>query len=203
MNDKLRTYITCVNYSDFLRLSLPTTKWLKPTIITRKEDTETQELAAMHGCPYYISEAWGATFNKAAAINDVLDTSGWVLLLDADILLPSPFGLPDDKVPLYGARSRHCEKFEDFGKKWENYPYRRSTYKLGENRFRLAGYFHLWWGPSQPEKLPPSPRKDASKYDMKHSERFERVELLPDYEVLHIGESMKNWKGRITEKWEI
>lgn len=205
MADKIKTYVTCVNYADMLVHSLPTIKWLDPLVITKKDDKETIAVVESYGCRYHISDKWGDTFNKAAALNDVLDTSSWVLLIDADILLPRPFILPASKKYLYGAACRHCEEKENFGKDWTEYPFRRSFYPQIVNKKRidaLAGYFHLWWGPYRPEPLLSSRSKDAGDYDMLHAIRFPyRNVLLPDYEVLHLGKTDLNWKGRVSPKW--
>lgn len=192
--EPVRTYITCVHYADYLRYSLPTTEFLDPIIITSEEDKETQQVAIENGCDFCISDAWGRTFSKSSALNEVIDYSGWVLLLDADILLPGPFPILDDKERIYGVNCRWCKRFQDFGKSWKEYPYRGT---LCDNR--PAGFFQLWWGPYEDRNLPHSP--NAATYDRLHGQRFKKYGLIPNYEALHIGETTTNWNGRKTKRW--
>jgi hypothetical protein len=95
---RISTVIPCVNYDDFLALTLPRTISVleNVTILTAPEDVRTLAVARAHRVPVFVTDAWWTgAFNKARALNKWLDSLGeasaedaWCLTLDADILLP-------------------------------------------------------------------------------------------------------------------
>lgn len=74
---------------------------------------------------------------------DFLDRDGWILVWDADIVLPGDMAIDESKLDpefLYGCHRRimkdPCDALADPPKPWD--AYRR------HDEFELAGYFHLF-----------------------------------------------------------
>ncbi len=96
---RLEALTVCENYGDYLRLTLPNAVAAvdRMLVVTTKQDKETQKIAKKCGAEVLLTDrlhAGGAPFRKGAAINDglnALDDQAWVLILDADIILPESF----------------------------------------------------------------------------------------------------------------
>jgi hypothetical protein len=96
---KIEAVIVCVNYDDYLAITLPRHINLfdNLVVVTSTEDVKTQELCTEMGVKCIVTDSFydnSAMFNKGKAINQglqALDLSDWVLFLDADILLPKDF----------------------------------------------------------------------------------------------------------------
>lgn len=112
---KIEAVIVCDQYSDFLRLTLPTNKYLfdRLIVVTAPEDKKTQRC-----CEHYHVEClptdslrsrW-KEFRKAEGINEgiaKLKGDGWIAHMDADIYLPPQTRLllenaNLDKTMIYG-----------------------------------------------------------------------------------------------------
>lgn len=119
--------VTCVNYDDYLRLTLPRTvnQVDKTVVLTSERDPAARKLAAEHGAECYVTETWfadGAIFNKAKVLDEYIDKhpeTEWVLTLDSDIILPKGFKAilvqaNLDPKRLYGAPRRYCERPKDW-----------------------------------------------------------------------------------------
>jgi hypothetical protein len=96
----LRGITVCVNYADLLRITL----WRNMRhlseclVVTSPDDHETVGLCrGVPGVSVHVTDAFtrhGAKFNKGLALEetfDVLGRHGWILIWDADILLPEVF----------------------------------------------------------------------------------------------------------------
>jgi len=96
---RLECVMVCVGYSDFLEITLPwnVRHWDKTVVVTSPEDSLTAETAKKYGALVVISDSYrakGARFNKGSMLNAgmaALDHDDWVMLTDADILLPPDF----------------------------------------------------------------------------------------------------------------
>lgn len=94
----LSAVTVCVDYSQYLEITAENRsqfdRWI---VVTTREDRETQEVCRKHDLDVVLTERLhqnGDPFNKGKAINDGLDAlakSDWIVLLDADILLPDNF----------------------------------------------------------------------------------------------------------------
>lgn len=99
MQPTIEAVTVCVGYGDFLRVTLPLNRGLfdRLAIVTTPDDTETREVCRRHGITPVVTREFyrgGDPFNKARGINKGLDQlahTGWVVHLDADIVLPSTF----------------------------------------------------------------------------------------------------------------
>lgn len=103
--EDLRVIIICEGYDDFLAVTLnqnalalsPQFPSRNIVVVTTLKDKATREVAIKNGATCVISyklHEGGAPFAKGKAINEAIKAiqpTGWVLLLDADILLPKRF----------------------------------------------------------------------------------------------------------------
>ena len=100
--NKIFMVIVCIGYADKLAQTLPYNKNEADgiVIVTDEEDIETQELCKKHNLDIILSKKKhlnGAFFNKGAMINEGIEfakskyKTSWILLIDADILLPIGF----------------------------------------------------------------------------------------------------------------
>lgn len=95
----LEAVIVCVNYSDFLKATLPYNipYFDNIVVVTSFEDKRTQELCRHYNIDPVITNCFYESddpFNKARGINlgfAHLRHNSWVLHMDADILLPHNF----------------------------------------------------------------------------------------------------------------
>ena len=208
--DKLTAVTVCVNYADFLAQTVSNRDYFDDWIVvTCREDEATRGLCAAHGMRVHVSEQlgpWGDCFDsaylKAPVINEVLDTlprDGWVLLLDADLLLPQRFRerlnsynlYPRALYGLYGRRE--CDS-------WEEYAWRRPVEPWAENIgycTRILGFFQLF-RLDQPVNRYPYERPKLEMHDdlcFQYAFKPTLRRLLP-FTGLHVGPPRVNWGGR-------
>jgi hypothetical protein len=142
----------------------------------------------------------GACFNKGAAIEegfDALGRWGWILLLDADIVLPSTLE-PGPLCPdvIYTMRRRQLDGEAagidgDWGR-WEVMP-------SVENCFGYFQLFHAYSESLRSRPWYPTGIRHAGFSDDGFVAKFpERVVL--EGSVLHIGHPFENWCGRIAPR---
>ena len=201
---KLEAVIVCVNYSDFLAHTLPSTRnqFDKLVVVTDSKDNDTKKL-----CEYYNVECVqtdvfyenGDAFNKGKGINaglERLDLDGWVLHLDSDIYLPPQTrsileNLPLDKEKIYGADRLMCPGYEDWTKfvdkpspiqdSWifihlDRYPVgvRIAEYKTWHGGYEPIGYFQMWNPVGSGVSQYPSKHGFADRTDVLHCKKWSR-----------------------------
>jgi hypothetical protein len=201
---KLEAVIVCVNYSDFLAHTLPSTKnqFDKLVVVTDYEDLETKKL-----CEYYNVECVqtdsfyenGDKFNKGKGINEGLKhlkLDGWVAHLDADIYLPPQTRsiletLPLDSTKIYGADRLMCPSYDEW-KEFENSPspiqdswifvhmtrfpvgVRVCEYKTYHGGYEPIGYFQLWNPKTSGVFAYPDKHGFADRTDVLHCKKWPR-----------------------------
>lgn len=237
MND-LTIIMTCVGFYDFLELTLPEAmKFGRVIVATSPKDQKTIEVVERCGAECFQTKAWyknEAPFNKGAGLNATIahvKPSGWLLLLDVDIILmpPPPQATPIselDRKCMYGVRRRNCID-EDT---WRKHSEQRTWYELKiealppiirkprhkhqlrlwghrptSNPIGVLGFFQLWHYPTHPHGL--FEHRTAAKYDVDLALKWPDAarKLLPwnAYSVIHLGPSAANWRGRQTKLWDI
>jgi len=145
--DGLKALTICVGYDDILALTMPRNARHFSTylIVTSHEDDRTARLVEeTPGVDLFCTDAFtrnGAVFNKGLAIEegfDILDRSGWILLLDADIVLPEVLEPgPLNPEALYGMLRRQLpEGLLDLGGDWTFWPVM--------DDWPFPGYFQLF-----------------------------------------------------------
>ncbi len=96
---RIDAVLVCAGYGDFLAWTLRNNlqHFDRFVVVTASQDLRTQEIARDAGANVVISEVYredGTSFNKGRMLNegfDALDDAEWVLITDADILLPAGF----------------------------------------------------------------------------------------------------------------
>ncbi len=227
---QLQTAISCVNYDDFLALTLPhNLPFLESvTVLTSPRDTATIGLAKRLGVQLFISDAWhtGGPLNKALALNQWLthasayEPEAWLLTLDADVLLfqSVPACLASlDRSCLYGVHRRLCETpaeldgFFSGRRPLDGFPLDLVRMIQGKlwgtvsavNPVALSGYFQLWNPDHSVGAKSFSESGTAEAYDLAFGLSFpETSRVLLDQEVLHLGPTEINWTGRRSSRWD-
>ena len=124
---KVEAVSICVNYADYLRISLPINKKIvdKIIIVTRLDDIETQKVCIENYVEFIATNEFNnhpSGFNKFKGINkglEKLDKDGWVLFLDSDIVL-DPLtrrvfdNLKLDENALYGCDRVNCIGYDNW-----------------------------------------------------------------------------------------
>lgn len=149
---KLEAVVVCINYADFLAVTLPNNKnfFNKLVVVTDMQDTETPRVCEFNNVMCVRTNAMYREVvdgkvtglpNKGIAINEglkKLDMDGWVVQLDADIWLPTMTRSIIDRFPLrpesvYGIDRLMCNSYDD----WIKY------YYLGKPIHEGWIYLHL------------------------------------------------------------
>jgi hypothetical protein len=201
---KIEAVMVCVNYSDFLAHTLPSTKgqFNKMVVVTDHNDVDTKKL-----CEYYNVECVqtdvfyenGDVFNKGKGINaglEQLDLDGWVVHLDADIYLPPQTGSILQTIPLcedkiYGADRLMCPGYNE----WQEYinspqpiqdswvfvhltsfpvGVRLAEYKTRGGGYEPIGYFQLWHPSTSGVHRYPTQHGYADRTDVLHCKNWDR-----------------------------
>ena len=123
---KIEAVVVCAGYGDYLSKTLPFTKSAvdRVIVVTDEADIVTQRVCKEHEVEFVISKRLhenGAAFTKGKGVNDALNSlkhKDWVLILDADIVLPKDFAvkirtLTLNPGALYYAHRRGFRKGED------------------------------------------------------------------------------------------
>lgn len=215
---RLHIIMTCVNYSDFLVISLAeNTKIIDPkfiTVITDSNDKLTQEVCRVYGVNCVITDRFyedNAVFNKGKAINEGIKTiqnPDWILITDADIVFPSDFmsilnNKTVNKNKLYAASRYLCNTYE----KYEKYKNKKISLNQldGVHQCPPVGYFQLFsydnLGLTDKQTIYPEISKDASWSDMLFADKFPQKECIADIKLIHLGPDGQNWKGRKTKRF--
>lgn len=206
---KLEAVIVCVNYSDFLRVTLPQNKkhFDKIVVVTDKNDQETVQVCLENNVSYiqtddfYRDGGEKPKPNKSIGINaglSQLDLDGWVLQIDADIWLPSFTRrmlecIDLDGTCIYGIDRMMCgskQQWDEFVKSnklvhdrfllhLDYFPIGNRIVQLNSDSYFPIGFFQLW-----------NPNISGVKtYKEEPGTGFERTDIL------HVRQFAKNhWK---------
>ena len=202
---------TCVDYSDFLEITLPRNvpHFDKLVVVTAEEDVATQEVCERHGatlkiCPRERLQHQGG-FNKGCAINDglrELSRREWVAFLDADIALPEGFraALEAEELDvqsLYGMERVGCLTWPDWERYLESGEARPMAYEPG------VGYFQLVHAEADRIRAKgiwyPEFYGHPELTDLLFSRRYmpHRQRVL-EQRCVHLGPARENWRGRVS-----
>lgn len=200
--------VVCVGYDDLLALTLPKNArhMTEIVVVTTPEDMKTRAVIAdIPNARPFLTDAFyrdGAKFNKGAAIEegfDALGRDGWILIHDADTMLPNSVPFDNlDPAKLYGARRRMLDEPARYSDSldWRKLPL--------SSQGGWPGYFQLFHGSCPVIKQRPW-------YDV----TYEHAGMSDNYfqlrwpvkqkewlqlEVLHLGPRDRNWYGRVTPR---
>ncbi len=215
MQEDISFVTVCICYSRTYQITSPDLGLkFNRLVITVSDDKGTKRavLSSRNSkLSVYAGKLYGggfhAAYNKARYLNAGLKelrrrgARGWVILLDADILLPPDFGermeglLPLlDKKKLYGLRGRRVaatqEEFEGMRK--------LGPWEAGLETFEtVVGYFNLFHLNGPHRKYPPSDPEQREHDDYRFYSLFGKANTatLP-ITALHLGKTYVNWSGQ-------
>ena len=221
---KLLAVTICINYADYLECVIENRRhfdrWM---IVTVPTDRATHELCAKHGIECMDSavlEADGRDFNavdnKGPVLNEGMDAlfwsepqtgkseslSTWMVVVDADVLLPRDFrqrvqALPLEAGFLYGMSGRKiCETREQFETLRACEPWD----VMAERNSQALGYFNLFCPDVRPDRCVIRSGESVWEHDdylFTTSFAPERRRVLP-FTAIHLGNYGKNWRGRVS-----
>lgn len=213
--DVINGITVSVGYGDILAVTLPrNAKHFEHVIVvTDSKDKETRDVIAKvpNAVPYITDSFYldGATFNKGRALEEGLQCidceglgHGWILVHDADILMPDVMPL-ESCVPgnLYNPPRRMLydptQWREDLD--WK-------TLDLAGDVNEFPGYFQLFHTSDPVLRSRPwyaVDWKHAGGCDSAFQKKWSAdKKFRPDFEVLHLGEDGKNWCGRATKRMD-
>jgi len=235
-DNRLEAVIVCRDYSDFLAETLPYNlpHLDRVVVVTQHDDIATKEVCRKWSVECVVTDVfneWGSTFSKGGAINigfGALRQRGWMLQMDADIVLPLTFRNMLDKSALQRDGLYGCERcnIQTYAQ-WKafkqqihsepqfGYRYIMSTpaeTPVGANLVHKhygycpIGFFQLWHAQymHNHELRYPEVHGSAEDEDVQWALRWPRSKrhLLPTFRVFHLeSEPCKmgtNWKGRKT-----
>jgi hypothetical protein len=229
----LEAVTVCVNYADILKETIIHNKghFNKWVIVTTPDDVETQNVCKFHHIQCVVFDGFydeAGQINKARGINagmNHLTKKGWVLHIDADIVLPPHTrnilenSYLDDNC-IYGCDRLMVESYEEWAEfqhhprpVHENYIFTHLTaFKVGVRLnqyygegYHVIGFFQLW-----------NPAKSGVHFYPEHISGFDRTDVLfqkqfkpgdrrflPGVVVIHLDSEQAdmgaNWKGRKTK----
>jgi hypothetical protein len=200
----VRGVVCSVGYDDLLAITLPRNMrhLTECLVVSSPDDARTQAVVeSVPSCNLFTTDAAtrnGARFNKGAAMEEAFDAlgrDGWILIWDADILLPDRVewvGL--EPTVLYGSRRRMLVDAKKWNPEmeWQGLPL---SHEVG-----FPGYFQLFCGNClsvRPWYATHSPH--AAIGDAHFEGHFRDKRHLP-FEVLHLGPRDTNWFGRASER---
>ena len=221
-DDRLVGVITCLNYGDFLAETLPYNlpHFDRLVVVTAHDDTVTQAICQKWSVECILTDLFcekGEAFNKGAAINvgiQSLRQKGWILHLDADIVLPLTCVNMLDKSALqhgniYGAERCNVNDWASWEKVKHEYMHKVPQFgynymvtsppdcHVGANvvhkqwGYTPIGYFQLWHSiyMHQHHLRYPETEGTAENMDVQWAVRWPRSHrlLLPTIRVLHLS----------------
>ena len=153
MKKVVECLVVSENYGDLLKYALPTVKknFCNTMVITSNRDKETKQVCLDNNVEYLVTDDFfesGKEFDKEAALNFGLSRlwrEEWILLLDADIVLPDNVRETIDAKDLredclYGCQRRICEVKKDFISNPYVYAYDRPAHSM----LWPGGFFQLF-----------------------------------------------------------
>lgn len=203
--EKIDVVIVSVNYNDYLLLSLTnnTKLFSNITVVTSSDDLMCQRICEKFGVKCVITDRMyenGATFNKGKAINEginSIENPGWILLLDADIVV-------EDKIDLKSLSWDHLY----ISDRWICTDYQRyKNYKSGEIPLESIGEYEVNKGlgffqlfNASKERFFPETSEDAAWSDLMFRDKFSKRKDIEN-KIIHLGHAYKNWDGRVTSRF--
>jgi hypothetical protein len=235
---RIEAVTVCVDYADFLEVTLPSILAAvdELVVVTSPNDRRTKELCAARGVRTCVTTAMyqhGHRFSLGAAIDAGLRDlrlDDWVLVVDADIVLPRAVHrtlqyLRLDPYCIHGIDRVHCRGHAAWSsylttvrpqRVWEvpllrDFPMGTRIQIPGDG-YAPCGYFQLWNAAATGYRdYPVDERGTAEGSDMMHASRFPRPfrTLIPDLVCVQLETDAPtdpigvNWAGRRTPEFSI
>ena len=212
----VKAIVVCVNYDDLLAVTMPAVlpHVAELLVVTAPADAKTQALVAGHpNARAHVTDAFyrdGAKFNKGRAMEegfDALGRDGWMLVLDADILVPPDLSAQLDRLRprpglLYTPRRRILADPTEWWRHTDPKTWGRLPLRVEDKGH--YGYFQLFHAAD-----PVLRRRPWYATEFTHAgqcdDKFQHLwpvarKPRPDFEVLHLGRCDENWFGRTTAR---
>jgi hypothetical protein len=230
----LEAVSTCVNYSDFLAESLPLNRPLfdRYVVVTAPEDKATQQVCDAYDVEVVLTDEFRTRYgemHKSKGINaglHFLKRDGWVVHLDADIVLPTKTRVllnhaELDRSMVYGADRLKVPGFQAW-RTHQAMPYiQHDGYHVRLGAFEMmprfnawhiggyspCGYFQLWHPSASGVQVYPADHSEADRTDVLFGQQWPRAKrsLIPELAVYHLESEPAaqgaNWGGRVTCRW--
>ncbi len=216
--NKLEAITVAINYSDYLELTLPEniSYFDNYNILTIEEDKETIELCNKYGANCIIVDnpfgKNGFSFDKGYVIQEGLRNLkffDWILLLDADIIVPTNFrellNLDSLDMNILHGASR------SFAWDYNEYLQYKNKEKTIDEFYNLpggegCGYIMLFNAKSQKlnnftiQQIYPNGNEETDMHLLEHfhPKRIDVGKL--NFNVLHLGGPSLFWEGRFNGK---
>lgn len=206
----LRAILVCVDYADFLEITLPWNRkhFSEILVVTSRNDQRTSDTAHRYAsAEVFYTDAFyenGAHFNKWRALEEGLDfrgRKGWICIMDPDILWPRGLDLDSmtfEKGKLY---TPLCRIMKDLSQPipseehWDQFP-------LRPNQTEWAGYSQIFHADDPVLGEPPWHETDwthAGGADSFFQRKWPKeCKVRPGFEALHLGPHGVNWHGRVS-----
>ena len=204
--------IVSVDFADYLQITLPLNQaqLSEVYVITAEDDEATRSVCERHSARC-LPMPRTTPFLKGLYINHAFDEvpkKDWILILDADTVLPSNFqqslnDLTLDPNRLWGVSQRYCYNHEQ----WIEFATNGRAYEWPRRWTVCMGCFQLFHT-SQFENTPDLAyepftvdKQSGKGSDWLFSRRFRRRRgRIPDLDVIHLatGPHDHNWNGRVT-----
>ena len=214
----LKMITTCVNYGDYLNITLPYNYKIcdKIYVITSKNDIHTQEICSKYSDKVIcmVTDVFfenDAVFNKGKGLNLGLKEvvkNEWVLISDADIILPQKLNSVlfklKNKQALYSSKRIFCEQKEKLTTILKDIEASIEPKKPWQGciKYPAVGYFQLFNSSSRFFLKNPKYREDlptAASCDLSFSEQWPKDKTLSlKLSCVHLGKNNQNWCGRTT-----
>lgn len=202
----LRAILVCVDYADFLSVTLPWNRhhFDEVMVVTAPRDTNTYDLAKQYDCKVHLTDSFwtnGAKFNKWVALEEGLTNygrKGWLCVMDADVLWPAQI---QEWEPLRDSLHTPFRRMYDGGlpvpeeKNWHRHPRHRIVSDF-------SGYTQIFH--AEDRHLGPAPWHEVDWSHAGGADTFFQdkwpasAKVRPPFEVLHLGIPGTNWCGRVT-----
>lgn len=199
--------MVCVDYSDFLAITLPYNKrqFEKILVITHPEDEKTLAVCKENGVNILTTTAFyarGAEFAKWRAMEigiDYVGRSGWMCLMDCDVLIPEDANWGSPQIgKMYCPMRREIDWKR---KQWMLECSMWKNYRFEDRRTPPQGHLMLFHASDPVLRQQPwfdSQWRWCGTGDEKFVERWRSYDVLrPRFEILHLGKRWDNWCGRV------
>ena len=200
---KLDVIIVSVDYNDLLILTLQKNRKIfhNITVVTSKTDQKCKEICDKFGVSCIQTDIMydnNSTFNKGKAINvgiNSIENPDLILLLDADIIVENDINLHDlnDKY-LYTSERIILPNYDSYLDYINNGVYNKLERDQGLGFYQLFSINNNSINRNNPY---PDNSSDASWSDLVFRDKFEFKKNID--RVIHLGDTCKNWSGRVTE----
>jgi hypothetical protein len=202
-----RAIIISVEYGDILELTLPYNRefFSEVLVVSVESDAKTLQVCADNDVAVHCTDAFyrkSAIFNKFAALEEGLDVLGrkdWMLVLDADILIPK-------RRPEF--KPREGNLYTPHRRIWDPIPSEVPEERLWRTKRRtlaneeFAGYFQYFHADDPVLREQPWYQTDwtwaGGADSFFHQKWAASKKVRPPFEVLHLGPPFTNWAGRVT-----